>query len=55
MYLDGPDHATIEVQSAPHHNFMHVHLLSDDPVAAAAWYQTHLGLTALAVQPLRER
>jgi catechol 2,3-dioxygenase-like lactoylglutathione lyase family enzyme len=45
MYLDGPDHATIEVQSAPHQNFMHVHLLSDDPVAAAAWYQKHLGLT----------
>jgi catechol 2,3-dioxygenase-like lactoylglutathione lyase family enzyme len=45
MYLDGPDRATIEVQSAPHHDFMHVHLLSDDPVAAAAWYETHLGLT----------
>ncbi len=45
IYLDGPDHATIEVQSAPHHNFMHVHLLSDDPVAAAAWYERHLGLT----------
>ena len=45
MYLDGPDHATIEVQSAPHHDFMHVHLLSDDPVAAAAWYEKHLGLT----------
>ena len=45
MYLDGPDHVTIEVQSAMHHNFMHVHLLSDDPVAAAAWYETHLGLT----------
>ena len=45
MYLDGPDHVTIEVQSAMHHNFMHVHLLSDDPVAAAAWYEKHLGLT----------
>jgi inorganic pyrophosphatase len=45
MYLDGPDHATIEVQSAMHHNFMHVHLLSDDPVGAAAWYEKHLGLT----------
>src|SRR6186713_2751575 len=45
MYLDGPDHATIEVQSAMHHNFMHVHLLSDDPVSAAAWYEKHLGLT----------
>jgi len=25
MYLDGPDHVTIEVQSATHHDFMHVH------------------------------
>jgi len=45
MYLDGPDHATIEVQSAMHHNFMHVHMLSDDPVATAEWYEQHLGLT----------
>jgi catechol 2,3-dioxygenase-like lactoylglutathione lyase family enzyme len=44
MYLDGPDHATIEVQTAMHHNFVHVHMLSDDPVATAAWYQQHLGL-----------
>ena len=46
MYLDGPDHVTIEVQSAMHHDFMHVHLFSDDPVAAAAWYQQHLGIAA---------
>jgi catechol 2,3-dioxygenase-like lactoylglutathione lyase family enzyme len=45
MYLDGPDHSTIEVQSAPHNNFMHVHLLSDDPIAASAWYVKHFGLT----------
>jgi catechol 2,3-dioxygenase-like lactoylglutathione lyase family enzyme len=45
MYLDGPDHVTIEVQSAMHHDFMHVHLFSDDPVGAAAWYQQHLGIT----------
>src|SRR6185436_13264849 len=35
MYLDGPDHVTIEVQSAMHHDFMHVHLFSDDPVAVS--------------------
>ena len=35
---------TIEVQSAMHHDFMHVHLFSDDPVAAVAWYQQHLGV-----------
>lgn len=45
MYLDGPDHLTIEVQSAMHHNFMHVHMLSDDPVATSEWYEKHFGLT----------
>src|SRR5678815_4594888 len=50
MYLDGPDHTTIEVQSAMHHNFMHVHLFSDDPIAAAAWYEKHLGLTSRSKQ-----
>lgn len=44
MYLDGPDHVTIEVQSAQHHDFMHVHMFSDDPVAAAEWYIEHLQL-----------
>lgn len=44
MYLEGPDKVVIEVQSAQHTNFMHVHLLSDDPVAAAEWYGKHLGL-----------
>jgi catechol 2,3-dioxygenase-like lactoylglutathione lyase family enzyme len=43
MYLQGPDNVTIEVQSATHHNFMHVHLLSDNPVAASEWYERHLG------------
>jgi catechol 2,3-dioxygenase-like lactoylglutathione lyase family enzyme len=41
MYLDGPDHLTIEVQSAPHHDFMHVHLFSDNPIAASEWYAKH--------------
>jgi catechol 2,3-dioxygenase-like lactoylglutathione lyase family enzyme len=29
MYVESPEHALIEVQSATHHNFMHVHMLSD--------------------------
>jgi predicted enzyme related to lactoylglutathione lyase len=45
MYLYGPDKIMIEVQSATHHNFMHLHMLSDDPVAAATWYEQHLGIT----------
>ncbi len=45
MYLDGPDHLTIEVYGATNHNFTHVHMLSDDPVAASEWYENHFRLT----------
>jgi catechol 2,3-dioxygenase-like lactoylglutathione lyase family enzyme len=44
MYVQSPERALIEVQSAMHHNFMHVHMLSDDPVAAADWYEKMFGL-----------
>jgi catechol 2,3-dioxygenase-like lactoylglutathione lyase family enzyme len=44
MYVASPEHALIEVQSATHHNFMHVHLLSEDPVAASEWYEKEFGL-----------
>ena len=44
-YVDGPDHALIELNTAAHHRFGHVHLLSQDPVAAGQWYKTHFGLT----------
>ena len=30
-YVDGPDHALIELNTAAHHHFGHVHLLSEDP------------------------
>jgi len=43
MYLESPEHALIEVQSATHHNFMHVHMLSEDPAAAADWYEKAFG------------
>jgi len=44
-YVDGPDHALIELNTASHHRFGHVHLLSEDPVAAGEWYKKHFGLT----------
>lgn len=44
-YVDGPDHALIELNTASHHRFGHVHLLSEDPVAAGEWYKRHFGLT----------
>ena len=45
-YVDSPDHALIELNTAGHHRFGHLHLLSADPVAAAEWYEKHLGFTA---------
>jgi catechol 2,3-dioxygenase-like lactoylglutathione lyase family enzyme len=45
-YVDGPDHVLIELNTAGHHNFGHLHLLSEDPVAAADWYAKHFGVNA---------
>jgi catechol 2,3-dioxygenase-like lactoylglutathione lyase family enzyme len=43
-YVDGPDHVLIELNTARHHNFGHVHLFSADPPAAGAWYAKELGV-----------
>jgi catechol 2,3-dioxygenase-like lactoylglutathione lyase family enzyme len=44
-YVDSPDHALIELNTAPHHHLGHVHLLSADPVAAGEWYMKYFGAT----------
>jgi len=36
-YVDGPDHALIELNTAAHHHLGHMHLLSADQVAAGEW------------------
>jgi catechol 2,3-dioxygenase-like lactoylglutathione lyase family enzyme len=51
-YVDGPDHALIELNTASHHNFGHVHMFSADPPAAGEWYAKHFGLRAA---PRREK
>lgn len=43
-YVDGPNHALIELNTAQHHRFGHMHFLSDDPIAAGQWYAEHFGL-----------
>jgi catechol 2,3-dioxygenase-like lactoylglutathione lyase family enzyme len=43
-YVDGPDHVLIELNTAQHHNFGHVHMFSADPPAAGAWYAKQLGV-----------
>src|SRR5215831_17778471 len=42
-YVDGPDHALIELNTAQHHHFGHLHLFSEDPVAAGQWYMKYFG------------
>lgn len=42
-YVESPDKALIELNTAGHHRFGHIHLFSEDPVAAAEWYIKHLG------------
>jgi catechol 2,3-dioxygenase-like lactoylglutathione lyase family enzyme len=53
-YVDGPDHALIEINTAGTDNFQHVHFLSDDPVSAGQWYMKHFGATSGNPNPSRE-
>lgn len=46
-YVDGPDHQLIELNTANHHHFGHIHMLSKDPVAAGEWYVKEFGLARL--------
>src|SRR5262249_9655389 len=43
-YVDGPEHALIELNTAPHHHFGHLHLFSADAGAAAEWYAKYFGV-----------
>jgi catechol 2,3-dioxygenase-like lactoylglutathione lyase family enzyme len=46
-YIDAPDHALIELNTtgASNNYFSHVHLLSNDAIAASEWYMKEFGLT----------
>ncbi|HUJ21069.1 MAG TPA: VOC family protein [Bryobacteraceae bacterium] len=50
-YVDGPDHALIELNTAAHHHLGHVHLLSADPIAAGEWYMKYFGATRRGKDP----
>jgi catechol 2,3-dioxygenase-like lactoylglutathione lyase family enzyme len=50
-YVEGPDHALIELNTAGHHNFGHLHLFSEDPVSAGEWYMKHLGAVRRGTAP----
>lgn len=51
-YVESPDHALIELNTAGHHRFGHLHLFSADPVAAAEWYMKYLGAKRPSTRPL---
>ena len=54
-YVDGPEHQLIELNTANHHHFGHIHMLSKDPIAAGQWYMKEFGLTRLGRgEPSRE-
>lgn len=53
-YVAGPDGALIELNTANHHNFGHVHLFSADPPAAGAWYAQNFGWRIFAQSQKRE-
>jgi catechol 2,3-dioxygenase-like lactoylglutathione lyase family enzyme len=50
-YVAGPDHQLIELNTANHHHFGHIHLLSKDPVAAGEWYMKEFGLVRRGAGP----
>ena len=51
-YVQGPDNALIELNTARHHNFGHLHLFSADPVAAGEWYMKNLSAKRRSTLPL---
>jgi catechol 2,3-dioxygenase-like lactoylglutathione lyase family enzyme len=42
-YVESPDKGLIELNTAGHHRFGHLHLFSADPVAAGEWYMKYFG------------
>ncbi|MBI1761082.1 MAG: VOC family protein [Acidobacteria bacterium] len=42
-YVESPDKGLIELNTAGHHRFGHLHLFSADPIAAGQWYMKHFG------------
>lgn len=51
-YVEGPDKVMIELNTAADAQFRHIHLLAEDPIAAAEWYMRHLGVKTLGGRPL---
>lgn len=53
-YVDGPDHQLIELNTASHHHFGHIHMLSKDPIATGDWYAKEFGMVRRGRSPSAE-
>ncbi len=51
-YVQSPDNALIELNTASHHHFGHLHLFSADPVAAGEWYMKYFSAKRRSTRPL---
>jgi len=51
-YVQSPDNALIELNTATHHHFGHLHLFSADPIAAGEWYMKYFGARRRSTRPL---
>ncbi len=51
-YVESPDGALIELNTANHHRFGHLHMFSADPIAAGEWYMKYFGATRRSTRPL---
>ncbi len=50
-YVQSPDKALIELNTANHHHFGHLHLFSADPIAAGDWYAKYFGAKRRSTRP----
>jgi predicted enzyme related to lactoylglutathione lyase len=50
-YVLGPDKGLIELNTAAHHRFGHLHIFSADPIAAGQWYMKYFGAKSRSTRP----
>jgi catechol 2,3-dioxygenase-like lactoylglutathione lyase family enzyme len=44
-YVQSPDKALIELNTARHHQFGHIHMFSADPISTGEWYKKNFGMS----------
>jgi hypothetical protein len=46
------DRGLVELNTSSNHQFGHLHLFSEDPVAAGEWYSKHFGIPRRGTAPV---